>query len=106
MLVQLFACLEKADEDVQLLVAARENQDAMEIDITGFQSYYEALRANTSKLFWEISQNISPQGTLTKECFKHIVKDCQIIGSKIWTAIDGLRYDTGGKDNALTEQMD
>jgi hypothetical protein len=47
--VQLFSPLEKAENDVRLLAEARENQDAMDLDITDLKSYYEALSQNASE---------------------------------------------------------
>jgi hypothetical protein len=71
----------------------------MEIDITHLRDYYETLSKNASELFWEITQDATLQNALTQEHFNMIVKDCQMFGHEIWTAIGGLRHDTSGKEN-------
>jgi hypothetical protein len=77
----------------------------MEIDISHLRDYYETLSKNASELFWEITQDASRQNALTQERFNMIVKDCQMFGHEIWTAIGGLRRDTIGKENAQDERM-
>jgi hypothetical protein len=104
-LVQLFSRLQKAEEDVKLLADARNDDDAMEIDISHLRDYYETLSKNASELFWEITQDVSLQNELTQERFNIIVKDCQMFGHEIWTAIVGLRHDTIGKEIAQDERM-
>jgi hypothetical protein len=56
-ITKLFGRLQRAEEDVRLLAEAREEEDAMEIDISNMRSYYETVSNNASELFWEISQN-------------------------------------------------
>jgi hypothetical protein len=104
-LVQLFSRLQKAEEDVKLLADARNDEVAMEIDIFHLRDYYEILSKNASELFWEITQDATLQNALTQERFNMIVKDCQMFGHEIWTAIGGLRDDTIGKENAFDERM-
>jgi hypothetical protein len=50
-ITQLFARLQKADEDVRLLAEAREEEDAMEIDISYMRSFYDTRNKNASELF-------------------------------------------------------
>jgi hypothetical protein len=68
------------------------------------RNYYETLSKNAPKLFWEITQNQSCKSALAEERFNVILRDCQIFGNEIWTAISGLRNDTEGQDNAHTER--
>jgi hypothetical protein len=84
---------------------AREQDDAMEIDISDMRSYYETLSKNASELFWEITQNQPFESDLAEEHFNEIVRDCQIFGNEIWTAISGLRNDAQGKEIAHTEHV-
>jgi hypothetical protein len=49
---QLFAHLQNAEEHVRLLGKAREEPDAMEIDISDMHSYFEIPKKNASELFW------------------------------------------------------
>jgi hypothetical protein len=104
-LIQLFSRLQKAEEDVKLLADARNDEDAMEIDISHLRDYYETLSKNASELFWEITQDATLQNALTQERFNIIVKDCQMFGHEIWTAIGSLRHDTIGKENAEDKRM-
>jgi hypothetical protein len=104
-LVQLFSRLQKAEEDIKLLADARNDEDAMEIDIAHLRDYYETLSKNASELFWEITQDATLQNALTQERFNMIVKDCQMFGHEIWTTIGGLRHDTIGKENAQDERI-
>jgi hypothetical protein len=89
-ITQLFAGLQKAEDDVRLLAEVREEEDAMEIEISDMRSYYETLSKNATELFWEIAQNQSFESVLAEECFNEIVRDCQIFGNEIWTVISGL----------------
>jgi hypothetical protein len=73
LITQLFACLQQAQEDVRLLAEAREEEEAMEIDISDMRSYYETLSKNASELFWEITQNQSFESALAEEGFNKIV---------------------------------
>jgi hypothetical protein len=68
-LVQLFSRLQKAEEDVKLLAEARNDEDAMEIDISHLRDYYQTLSKNASELFWEITQDATLQNALTQERF-------------------------------------
>jgi hypothetical protein len=104
-LIQLFSRLQKPEEDVKLLADPRNDEDAKEIDISHLRDYDETLSKNASELFWEITQDATLQNTLTQERFNMIVKDCQIFGHEIWTAIGGLRYNTIGKENTQDERM-
>jgi hypothetical protein len=75
-ITQLFACLQKAEEDIRLLADGREEEDVMEIDISDMRNYYETLSKNASELFWEITQNQSFESVLVEERFNEIVRDC------------------------------
>jgi hypothetical protein len=75
-ITQLFAYLKKAEEDVRLLAEAREEEDAMEINISDMRSYYKTLSKNASELFWEITQNQSFESALAEEHFNEIVREC------------------------------
>jgi chromatin segregation and condensation protein Rec8/ScpA/Scc1 (kleisin family) len=86
---QLFARLQKVEEDVRLLAEAREEEDVMEIDISDMRSYYKTLSKNASELFWEMTQNQSFESARAEERFKEIVRDCPIFSNEIWTAICG-----------------
>jgi hypothetical protein len=50
-ITQLLAHLQKAEEDIRLLAEARDEEDAMEIDISEMRQYYKTLSKNASKLF-------------------------------------------------------
>jgi hypothetical protein len=104
-LVQLFSRLQKAEDDVKLLADARNDEDAMEIDISHLRDYYETLSKNASELFYEITQDSTLQNALKQERFNMIVKDCQMFGHEIWNASGGLRPDTIGKQNGQDERM-
>jgi hypothetical protein len=75
-ITQLFARLQKADEDLRVLAQGREEEDAMEIDISDMRSYYETLSKYGAELFWEITQNQSFESALAEERFHEIVRDC------------------------------
>jgi hypothetical protein len=75
----------------------------MEIDISDMRSYYETLSKNVFELFWEITQNPSLESALADKCFNEIIRDCQILGNEILTAIRGLRNDAEVKENAHIE---
>jgi hypothetical protein len=102
-ITQLFACLQKAEEDVRLVAEAREEEDVMEIHIFDMCSYYKTLTRNESELFWEITQNDSFESALVEESFNNIVRDCQIFGNQIWTAITGSHRDAEGNEDANIE---
>jgi hypothetical protein len=51
----------------------------------------------------EITQKQSFESALADESFNEIIRDCQILGNLIWTAISGLRNHAEGKENAHTE---
>jgi hypothetical protein len=76
----------------------------MEIDSSDMRSYYETLSNIGSELFWEITYNQSFESALAEECFNEIVRDGQIFGNEIWTAISGMRNDAEGNENAHTER--
>jgi hypothetical protein len=103
---QLFSPLQKAEEDVRLLAEARQEEDAMEIDISEIRNYYDALSKNAVKLFWEITQNQYLETALAEERFKVIVRDCQMFGNEIWTAIGGLRNYAAGKEQGHAQRAD
>jgi hypothetical protein len=103
-ITQHFACLQKAEDDVRLLAEAREEEDAMEINISEMRSYYETLSKNASALFSQITQNHLFESALAEECFHEIVRGGQRFGNEIWTAISGLRNDAEGQENAHTER--
>jgi hypothetical protein len=86
-ITQIFSHLKKAEEDVRLVAEAREEEDAMEINISEMRNYYETLSKNASELFWAITQNQSFESAVAEERFNIIVRDCQIFGIEIWTAI-------------------
>jgi uncharacterized protein YihD (DUF1040 family) len=65
--------------------------------------YYETLNKNASELFWKINQNQTFDSPLAELVFHIIVRDCQIFGNEIWTAIRGLQNDAEGKENDHTE---
>jgi hypothetical protein len=50
-LFQLFSCIQNAVEDIKLLADARNDEDAMEIDISHLRDYYETISKNASELF-------------------------------------------------------
>jgi hypothetical protein len=75
----------------------------MEIDFSDMHSYYKAVRKNASELFGEITQNQSFDSSLADDRFNEIVRDCQIFGNEIWTAISRLCNDAEGKENAHTD---
>jgi hypothetical protein len=43
------------------------------------------------------------KSALAEEHFKEIIRDCQIFGNVIQTAISGLRKDAKGKENTHTD---
>jgi hypothetical protein len=69
----------------------------MQIDISRLGDYYETLSKNLSELYWDITQDGTLQNTHTHEPFKMIVKDSEMFGHEMWTAIGSLRHDTIGK---------
>jgi hypothetical protein len=64
-LVQHFSRIQKAEEDIKLLADARNDEDAMEIDISHLRDYFETLSKNASELFWEITQDATLQNAFT-----------------------------------------
>jgi hypothetical protein len=103
---QRFSRLQKAEEDVTFLAEVRQEEDAMEIDISSMRNYYEALSKNAYELIWEITQNQSLETPLAEERFNIIVRDCQMFGNEIWTAIGGLLNDAGSKEQAHAQSAD
>jgi hypothetical protein len=71
----LFAHLQKAAEGVKLLAKAREEENAMEIDISDMRNYYEIQGKNECDLYWQITQHQSFESTLAEESFNEIVRD-------------------------------
>jgi hypothetical protein len=102
-ITQLFARLHKGEEVVRLLPEARDDQDAMEIDISDMCSDYKTVSKNASELFWEITQNQSFESALVGKHFNEIVQDCERFSNELWTAISGLHNDTEGKENVHTD---
>jgi hypothetical protein len=89
-LVQLLTHCQKAEQDVQVLADTKNDEDAMEIDISYLRNYYKLRHKNRSELIRDITQDTTLQYAFTQEHFNMILKDCQMFGLEIWTAIGGL----------------
>jgi hypothetical protein len=51
LLIQLFQCLQMAEDDVGLLAATTANKDAMDIDLSNLNDDYETLTRNATSSF-------------------------------------------------------
>jgi signal-transduction protein with cAMP-binding, CBS, and nucleotidyltransferase domain len=79
-LIQLFQCLEKAEEDGHLLTATLANKEAMDIDVGNLREYYETLMCNVISLFQQFTPSIQIQNTYTEAGFPQLVQICQTFG--------------------------
>jgi hypothetical protein len=81
-LIQLFASLQTAEEDVKLLAYARNDEDPIEIDISHLCDYYEILSKNASELVWQITQDATLENAVIQEHFNMIFQDYQNLATR------------------------
>jgi hypothetical protein len=100
-LVQLFARLQQAEDDVRELAQAIPTADAIVVNINDIQNNYDMLIDESYSVFVELSKDPSAFCRFSENRFRSIIMKCQIVGSEIWTMISGLRDDPSGEEQAL-----
>jgi hypothetical protein len=75
-LIQLFQCLQKAEDDVRLIAATAANKDVIDIDIRDLREHYKTLMRNAS-FFQQFTLSIKIQNTYTEGRFYQLIENCQ-----------------------------
>jgi hypothetical protein len=101
-LIQVFQCLQKAEDDVRLIAATAANKDAIDIDIRDLREHYEALTRIAMSFFKHLTLFMETLNTYTEGRFRQLIENCQTCGYHVSPAIGGLRNEANGNEDVFS----
>jgi hypothetical protein len=104
-LIQLFQCLQKAEDNVRLFAPTAANKYAIDIDVRTPREHYKILMPNATSLFQQFTFSMETQNAYTEGGFCQLVQNCGTLEHDIWLPIGGLQNDANGTQDACFNRI-